>query len=468
MSITHWPLTELVQHLQCRQVSAVEVAKAYMAQEDRVHGYITRCEDVLSQAEAADRLRTAGEAHPLCGVPLAVKDNICTQGVRTTCASRMLADFVPPYDATAWHRLRKAGCVLLGKTNMDEFGMGSATANSAFFPTENPCCAGHVPGGSSGGSAACVAAETAPAALGSDTGGSIRQPAAFCGVVGMRPTYGAVSRYGLVAFASTMDCIGPMTHTVADNALLLDSLLGADPMDATCAKRTYGPMAAQLHAGVKGLRVGLMLDEAAPEIRAGVERAASILDHLGARVAAVCLPHARQALPAYYVLSSTEAASNLARYDGLRYGHRTEGCATLEEMYLRSRSEGFGAEVKRRIVLGTYLMSAGEQQAYCQQAQAVRRLICQDYADVFCRCEVLLSPVAPTLPWHMGEKASPTEMYQEDLYTVPGSMAGLPGLSVPIGMNAQGLPLAVQLTAAAFQEPMLYRVGQALEEAFHG
>lgn len=468
MKLPDWPLTELVQRLARREVSSREITEAYMARQDGVQGYITRCQDALLQAEQADRRRAAGEAHPLCGVPLAVKDNICTRGVGTTCGSRMLADFVPPYDATAWARLKQAGCVLLGKTNMDEFGMGSSTENSAFHITKNPCSPAHVPGGSSGGSAACVAAGLAPAALGSDTGGSIRQPAAFCGVVGMKPTYGAVSRYGLVAFASSLDCIGPMTRTVEDNALLLDALLGADAMDATCTHQPAGSAGAQLHTGVKGLRIGLIAGEITPEVHAGVMHAAQVLEQLGARVEEVCLPHARQALPAYYVLSSAEASANLARYDGVRYGHRAENYAGLDELYIRSRGEGFGPEVKRRILLGTYVLSAGHYQAYYQQAQQVRQLVKQDYRAAFVHYDVLLGPAAPSTAWRLGEKKSPTEMYQGDICTVPPSMAGLPALAMPAGTNEAGLPLAVQLTAPAFQEPMLYRVGHALEVALHG
>lgn len=463
-----WSLMELVRQLACGKVSSREVTAAYMAKEDVVHGYITRCEEALSWAEEADRRRAAGEVHPLCGVPIAVKDNICTSGVKTTCGSRMLADFVPPYDATAWNRLRQAGCVLLGKTNMDEFGMGSSTENSAFHPTKNPWCASCVPGGSSGGSAACVAAGLAPAALGSDTGGSIRQPGAFCGVVGMRPTYGAVSRYGLVAFASTLDCIGPMTRTVEDNALLLDALVGADPMDATCINRHFGSMSAQMNEGVKGLRIGLMMASASPEVFAGVMQAAKALEQLGARVEEITLPHAEQALPAYYVLSSAEASSNLARFDGVRYGHRAAKYADLEELYVRSRNQGFGPEVKRRILLGTYVLSAGHYEAYYRQAQAVRQLVKQDYSEAFARCHVLLSPVTPTAAWQLGGKAAPTDVYQGDVYTVPASMAGLPAMTLPAGKTEDGLPLAVQLTAPALQEPLLYRVGRALEVELYG
>lgn len=468
VNVADWSLTDMVQRLNRREVSSREITAAYIAQADSVQGYITRCQDALTWADAADERRKVGEVHPLCGVPVAVKDNICTSGVRTSCASRMLADFVPPYDATAWSRLRQAGCVLLGKTNMDEFGMGSSTENSAFHITRNPHDATRVPGGSSGGSAACVAGGLAPAALGSDTGGSIRQPAALCGVVGMKPTYGAVSRYGLVAFASSLDCIGPMTRTVEDNALLLDAMLGADAMDGTCNHQPAGSVGAQLHAGVKGLRVGLVMESASPEVRTAVMQAACLLEQLGAQVEETRLPSAKQALPAYYVLSSAEASSNLARYDGVRYGHRAESYADLDELYIRSRSEGFGSEVKRRILLGTYVLSAGHYQAYYQQAQAVRQRVQKEFEQAFLQYDVLLSPVSPTAAWKIGEKASLAEVYQRDLYTVPASMAGLPALSLPMGRDADGLSLAVQLTAAAYQEPLLYRVGQALEVAQRG
>lgn len=472
MKIMDLTLAELVQQLARGAVSSVEVTRAYMAQEDGVGAYITRCGDALRWAEEADRLRAAGGVHPLCGVPLAVKDNICTEGVKTSCASRMLEGFVPPYSATAWQHLHRAGCVLLGKTNMDEFGMGSTTENSAFQITINPHDAQRVPGGSSGGSAAAVAAGLAPAALGSDTGGSIRQPAAFCGVVGMKPTYGAVSRHGLVAFASSLDCIGPITRTVEDNALLMDALVGADPMDATTAQRDHTPMGSQLHKGVKGLTIGLpgeLLGEGvSAEVRSAVERAARMLETLGARVEEVSLPHAQQALPAYYVLSSAEASSNLARYDGVRYGRRAESYADLEELYIRSRSEGFGPEVKRRILLGTYALSAGYYDAYYKKAQQVRQLVKQDFDAAFARCDALLAPVSATAAWKLGEKTNPTEMYMSDLHTVPASMAGIPALSLPFGRDGQGLPLAVQLMGRAFAEPFLYRVAYALEVAQHG
>lgn len=472
MNVTDMPLTELTQRLARREVSSVEVTRAYMEKQDRVGAYVTRCEDALRWAQETDRRRAQGEVHPLCGVPLAVKDNICTRGTRTTCASRMLENHVPPYSATVWDRLEHMGCVLLGKTNMDEFGMGSSTENSAFHLTRNPHRTECVPGGSSGGSAAAVADGTAPAALGSDTGGSVRQPAAFCGVVGMKPTYGLVSRYGLVAFASSLDCIGPLTHTVEDNALIMNALAGADPMDATAVQKEHAPFDADIQQGMDGMIIGipaeLMGKGVMPEIRSAVMQAARALENLGARLEEVRLPHAEHALPAYYVLSSAEASSNLARYDGIRYGYRAKEYADLDDLYVRSRSEGFGAEVKRRIMLGTYALSAGYYDAYYRKAQQVRELVKQDFHTAFARCDVLLSPVAATTAWKIGEKVAATDMYMSDLHTVPASMAGLPAISVPFGKDGAGLPIGVQLMAPAFAERTLYRAAYALEVAQRG
>ena len=392
------------------------------------------------------------------------------KGGKTTCASKMLADFVSPYSATVWEKLQAAGCVLLGKTNLDEFAMGSSTENSAFHPTHNPRDLSRVPGGSSGGSAAWVAADEAPFSLGSDTGGSIRQPAAFCGVVGMKPTYGMVSRYGLVAFASSLDQIGPMTKTVADNALVLDAIAGYDCRDTTSIKRGYTPMNREMKAGVKGLRIGLpkeMFGEGlSADVRKAVMNAAKTLERLGATVKEVSIPSLKVALPAYYVLSSAEASSNLARFDGVRYGHRAAEYADLEELYLKSRSEGFGAEVKRRILLGTYTLSAGYFDAYYKKALQVRTLVIRELNAVLKDVDCLLSPVAPTTAYKIGEKTmSPLEMYLGDIDTVPVNIAGIPGLSLPCGLDRAGLPVGVQLMGATFSEPLLYRVGYALEEA---
>ena len=476
MSMIDMTLAQLADGLRQGEMSSVEITRAYLDRigqaEERVGAYITLTpETALAQAEAADRARRSGEnVHPLCGVPVAVKDNICVEGVKTTCASKMLEDFVPPYSATVWEKLHAAGCVLLGKTNLDEFAMGSTTENSAFHPTRNPRALDRVPGGSSGGSAACVAAGEAPFALGSDTGGSIRQPAAFCGVVGMKPTYGMVSRYGLVAFASSLDQIGPMTKTVRDNALALDLLAGYDRRDTTSVKRGYIPMGRDMGRGVQGLTIGLpreMFAEGLSDgVRKAVTHAAKVLEGMGAKVKEIDLPSLAYALPAYYVLSSAEASSNLARFDGVRYGHRAAEYADLEELYVKSRSEGFGPEVKRRILLGTYTLSAGYFDAYYKKALQVRTLVIRDFDRAFEDCDALLGPVAPTTAYRIGEKSmSPLEMYLGDVHTVPVNIAGIPALSMPCGADENGLPVGLQLMGKTFSEPMLYRIGGALEEA---
>ena len=476
MSIVSMTLTALSEAIKRGELSSREITQAYLdrihAVEEKVGGYVTVDEEgALRQADEADKARASGEKlSPLHGIPVAVKDNICIEDMPTTCASRMLENFVPPYSATAWEKLRSAGGVLLGKTNLDEFAMGSTTENSAFHPTCNPRDLTRVPGGSSGGSAAVVAAEEAPFSLGSDTGGSIRQPAAFCGVVGMKPTYGMVSRYGLIAFASSLDQIGPMTRTVADNALVLDAIAGYDRRDTTSIKRGYTPMNRELNAGVKGLRIGLpkemFAEGLSSDVRKAVTHAAKVLKELGATVMEVSLPSLQYALPAYYVLSSAEASSNLARFDGVRYGYRAEEYADLEELDVKSRSEGFGAEVKRRILLGTYTLSAGYFDAYYKKALQVRTLVIRDFNSVLERCDCLLGPVAPTTAYKLGEKTmSPLEMYLGDIHTVPVNIAGIPALSMPCGLDQSGLPVGLQLMGAAFSEPMLYRVGQTLEEA---
>ncbi len=469
MSIIHMTLTELAAALKNREISATEAVQACLdcvsAVEDRVGAFITlNAEQVLAKAQKLD---AAANARPLlAGVPVAVKDNICVRDGRTTCASRMLADFVSPYSATAWEKLDEAGCLLLGKTNLDEFGMGSTTENSAFHPTRNPHDLQRSPGGSSGGSAAAVAAGMVPLALGSDTGGSVRQPAAHCGVVGMKPTYGTVSRYGLVAFASSLEQIGPITRTVEDNALALTVIAGRDPRDSTSIAHPGG-FSAQIGQEVKGLRVGLpkeMLDEGlAAEVRTAILHAAQALEGLGAQIVEVSLPNLRYALPAYYIISAAEASSNLARYDGVRYGRRSEGYADLEELYVRSRSEGFGSEVKRRILLGTYALSEGYYDAFYKRALQTRTLVICDFEQAFAQVDCLLSPVAPTTAPMLGASLDPVEAYAGDIYTVPANIAGIPALSMPCGMDAQGLPIGVQLMGWAFSEPMLYRVGHALE-----
>ncbi len=451
-----------------------EVTESYLQaiqKKDASYGaYLTvTAELARAQAAAADEARAKGmPLPPLAGVPMGVKDNICTQGVRTTCASKMLEHFIPPYSATVMERLD--GAVLLGKLNMDEFAMGSTTETSYFHPTRNPVNTECVPGGSSGGSAAAVAAGEAAFALGSDTGGSIRQPAAFCGVVGMKPTYGTVSRYGLIAFASSLDQIGPITRDVADNALVLESLVGKDSRDATSVKVSDGHFTRALGEGVRGMAMALPTDLLGEGVDAPVRRA--VLDaaqrfaQLGAEIVEVALPTLRHALPAYYVISSAEASSNLARFDGVRYGHRAQGYGSIEELYCASRSEGFGAEVKRRILLGTFALSAGYYDAYYKKAMQVRTLIIREFNRIFQRCPVILSPVAPTTAYRLGEKLDdPLKMYMGDIFTVPANIAGIPAMSLPWGQDEEGLPVGLGLLGKPFSEATLYQAAFALEQS---
>lgn len=473
--IIDWSAAALAEKLAAGQVSAQEAAKAYLeqieARETQIGAYIqvTR-EEALAQAAQIDARRAAGEQlHPLAGVPMALKDNLCTKGIKTTCASKMLQNFCPPYTATAAQRLEQAGCVLLGKANMDEFAMGSSTENSYYHPTRNPVDPTRVPGGSSGGSAAAVGAREAAFALGSDTGGSIRQPAAFCGVVGMKPTYGAVSRYGLVAFASSLDQIGPLTRDVRDSALVLSAIAGHDPRDSTSLKRAYGDFGAQLGEDVAGMRLGLpreFLEEGIdPQVKEAVLAAARRYEKLGARVEPVSLPTLKRALPAYYVISSAEASSNLARFDGVRYGYRAKDYADMDELYERTRSEGFGPEVKRRIMLGTFALSAGYYEAYYNKALQVRTLVVREFEALFKDYDALLSPVAPTTAYRLGEKtADPMAMYLGDIYTVPVNIAGLPALSLPCGRDQENLPIGMQLIGPPFSEQRLYQLGYAFEQ----
>ncbi|MBQ3155308.1 MAG: Asp-tRNA(Asn)/Glu-tRNA(Gln) amidotransferase subunit GatA [Clostridia bacterium] len=467
MSITSMTLTALCDALKRKELTPLEVVRSYLDRIHQVEGHIgayisLEGENALLKAEESmDRL-------PLQGIPVAVKDNICIENRRMTCASRMLEHFVAPYSATAWQRLERAGCILLGKTNMDEFGMGSTTEHSAFHETHNPHDLTRVPGGSSGGSAAAVAAGEAAFALGSDTGGSIRQPAAHCGVVGMKPTYGTVSRYGLTAFASSLEQIGPITRTVADNALALSVMAGCDPRDGTSVAHP-GHFSAQLGMDVKGLRIGLpkemLAGDVAPEIRTAVLEAAKTLEALGAAVVEISMPTVKTALPAYYIISSAEASSNLARFDGVRYGSRAADYADLDEMYVKSRTEGFGEEVKRRILLGTYALSAGYYDAYYKRALQVRTLVIRDFRQAFTQVDCLLSPVTPQTAPKLGELADPVQTYQGDLYTVTANIAGIPALSMPCGRDEKGLPIGLQLMGPAFSEPLLYRIGHALEAA---
>jgi len=467
---------ELLDLLRAGKVSAVEVTRAYLdriAQVDpRIRAYLTVTQEgALAQAEAVDEARKAGvRLGPLAGVPLALKDVLCTKRVRTTCASKILESFVPPYDATVVSRLRAAGAVFLGKTNMDEFAMGSSTENSGFHPTANPWDTGTVPGGSSGGSAAAVAADETAGALGSDTGGSIRQPASLCGIVGLKPTYGRVSRYGLVAFASSLDQIGPLTKDVEDAALLLQIIAGRDPRDSTSADVPVPNYRTAILEPVKGLRVGIpdeyFIEGMDPEVEGTVREAMRVLEGLGARPEKVSLPHTDYAVATYYLVATAEASSNLARYDGVKYGHRSRRGRDLIEMYQQTRREGFGPEVRRRIMLGTYALSAGYYDAYYLKALKVRTLIRQDFLEAFKRCDVILTPTSPTAAFRFGEKtADPLTMYLSDIFTISANLAGIPGISIPCGFTRAGLPIGLQLLGQPFDEARLLRAAYAYEQA---
>lgn len=434
------------------------------------NAFITVNPKALEEAAAADARRQKREARgPLDGIPMALKDNISTQGLRTTCASRMLAEFVPPYSATVARRLSDAGCVLLGKLNMDEFAMGSTSENSCFGSVRNPRDPQRIAGGSSGGSAAAVAENLAYFTLGSDTGGSVRQPAAMCGVMGMKPTYGRISRYGVVAFASSLDQIGPITKDAEDCALVLNAIAGKDPYDGSSLANPLPDYLEALKGGAKGLRIGIpkeyMGEGIAPEVRAAVERMARLLEAQGAIVESCSLPRTEYALSAYYVISSAEACSNLGRYDGVKYGYRTQEYANLAEMIEKTRSEGFGDEVKRRILLGTYTLSAGYFDAYYKRAQQARTLIMEDFRKVFHQYDVLLTPTSPVTAWPLGQKhANPLEIYAMDVCTVSVNVAGLPALSLPCGTDSQGLPIGAQLIGNTLGEAVLLRAAAAAEK----
>ena len=459
------------------EVSARELTDQHLSRiaavEPSVHAYLeVTAERARADADRIDALRAAGEPlPPLAGVPLAIKDNLCTKGVRTTCSSRMLESFVPPYESTVTERLWGAGAVLLGKTNLDEFAMGSSTETSAFGPSRNPWNPEKVPGGSSGGSAAAVAAGECVASLGSDTGGSIRQPAAFCGVVGLKPTYGRVSRYGLVAFASSLDQVGPFTTNVADAAELLQVIAGEDPRDSTCLKAPVPDYRAALQQPVKGLKVGIVREcfEAEgldPQVKASVMAAAEQLQALGCELVDVSCPRFNDGIATYYVIAPSEASANLARYDGVKYGYRAADAASLAEMTARSRAEGFGDEVKRRILIGTYALSAGYVDAYYKKAQQVRTLIRRDFDRAFDTVDVLLTPTSPTTAFGFGAHSDdPLAMYLADLLTIPANMAGLPAISLPCGFDTAGLPIGVQLITGVLQEERLLQAAWHYEQA---
>ena len=458
-----------------KELKVVDVVKAFYEKikvdDEKIKGYITLCEeDAIKNAEAIQAKFDAGEEMgPLAGVPIAIKDNMCTRGLKTTCASKMLEDFIPPYDATVIKSLKEAGAIILGKVNMDEFAMGGSTENSAFFKTHNPVNLDKVPGGSSGGSAAVVAGNLAPISLGSDTGGSIRQPASFCGIVGLKPTYGLVSRYGLVAFASSLDQIGPMTKDVTDTAILLNTLAGHDEMDSTSAKLEKKDYTKALVNDVKGLKIGIpkeYFEEGVnQEIKDKVMAAAEKFKELGATVEECSLPTTEYALPAYYIIACAEASSNLGRFDGIRYGYRTKNYETMQDIFRNSRSEGFGEEVKRRIILGTYVLSSGYYDAYYKKAQKVRTLVKQGFDKAFEKYDLLLAPTAPMTAFDIDSKISnPLEMYMADILTVPINIAGVPAISIPCGKDKDGLPIGMQLIGKHFDEETILRAAYTYEQ----
>jgi aspartyl-tRNA(Asn)/glutamyl-tRNA(Gln) amidotransferase subunit A len=475
--LTHLTAHELSGLLRKKEVSSVEATQAYLdritAVDGRVKAYLTvTAEEALKAAREADRRFAAEPVEslpPLLGVPGALKDNMCTTGIRTTCGSRILENFRPPYDALVRERMKAAGAPLLGKCNMDEFAMGSSTENSGYFTTRNPYDLERVPGGSSGGSAAAVAAGEAAWSLGSDTGGSIRQPAAFCGVVGMKPTYGAVSRYGVVAFASSLDQIGPFGKDVHDAALVMNLIAGKDHRDATSVDRPHPDFTTFLGKEVKGLRVGIpkeyFVEGLDFEVREKVMAAIGTLASLGAEIVEVSLPHTEYALATYYLIAPAECSSNLARYDGVRYGHRSKQAPDSVTMFKHTRAEGFGAEVKRRIMLGTYALSTGYYDAYYLKAQKVRTLFRQDFEAAFKKCDVIASSTTPTVAFKAGEKVdSPLAMYLSDAFTIPAPLAALPAVSVPCAWSTEGLPIGLQLQANHFEEGLLFQVAYALEQ----
>ncbi len=462
--------------VQERTTSAAALAESFYAKiesdDPKIGAFLTLSKErALAKAAEMDALAAKGEKlPPLGGVPVGIKDVMVTKGIRTTAGSKILGNYIPPYDCTAVARLEAAGAVLLGKLNCDEFAMGSSNENSAWRPVHNPRDLTRVPGGSSGGSAAAVAADMAVAALGSDTGGSIRQPASFCGVVGMVPTYGRVSRYGLIAFASSLDHIGPLAKTVKDAAIVLRTIAGRDPMDSTSAEVPVPDYVADLQKPVRGLKLGVakeyMGEGLDKEVRSAIEAGIQGLARQGCEIVEVSLPHTKYAIPAYYIVATAEASSNLARFDGVRYGYRAKDARTLSEMYRRSRDQGFGAEVKRRIMLGTYALSAGYYDAYYLKAQRVRTLLTRDFEEAFKKVDAILGPVSPTAAFKLGEKVDdPLAMYLADIYTVTADLAGIPGISVPCGETREKLPIGLQILGRHFDESTILRIAQAAEKA---
>lgn len=475
MDISSMKLRDMRKALDSKEISSSELTKAYLENikkyDDKLECYITVTEEkALAQAEKAQVVIDSGKAQALTGIPLAVKDNICTEGVKTTCSSKILENFIPPYNATVMEKLDSQNIVMLGKTSMDEFAMGGSTQTSAFKKTKNPYNTNCVPGGSSGGSAAVVAAGLAPAALGSDTGGSIRQPSAFCGVTGIKPTYSRVSRYGLVAFASSLDQIGPIAKDSYDCGLILNAICGFDPHDGTSSKLEVPDFTSKIGQSVKGMKIAMpkeyFADGIDNEVKMSVLKAADEYKAMGAELVECSMPSLKYAVPCYYLLACAEAASNLSRYDGIKYGHRTPKADSYEELIIKSRSEGFGEEVKRRILLGNYCLSSGYYDAYYRKALALRQLIREEYNAIFDKCDVILTPTTPTVAYSPEKTADPVEMYQADICTVTVNIAGLPAVSTPCGYNKNGMPIGFSIIGRKFDEQTVLQVSDAYEQGF--
>ncbi|MCF8054175.1 MAG: Asp-tRNA(Asn)/Glu-tRNA(Gln) amidotransferase subunit GatA [Deltaproteobacteria bacterium] len=475
MELHFLTIGELREKIATREIAATTVVRSILKRiaevDTQVHAYINvLSESAMAEAELIDAAIAKGIIKPLSGVPIALKDICCTKGIETTCCSRILRGFIPPYDATVVEKLREAGAIIIGKTNMDEFAMGSSTETSCFGATRNPYDLTRIPGGSSGGSAAAVAADECLAAIGSDTGGSIRQPAALCGVVGLKPTYGRVSRFGLIAFASSLDQIGPFTKTVADSALMLSVLAGYDAKDSTSVNLPVPDYSAFLGRDIRGWRIGIpreyFIGGIDTETQSALDGVMRTLQACGASCVDISLPHTEYCLAVYYIVAPAEASSNLARYDGIKYGMRVEKFSDLKDLYKKTRSQGFGSEVKRRIMLGTYVLSSGYYDAYYKKASRVRTLIKQDFADAFRVCDVILTPTTPSAAFKIGEKTNdPMQMYLSDIFTISTNLAGIPGISVPCGYTASGLPIGAQFLAGHFEEAKLLQVTAAYEQA---
>jgi aspartyl-tRNA(Asn)/glutamyl-tRNA(Gln) amidotransferase subunit A len=475
MDLHSLTIHELQEKIKSGEVSSTELTQSVFSRidavEDRVHSYIRLLkEEALTAAALADEKIKKGDIHPLTGIPIALKDIVCTKGIPTTCGSHILHNFVPPYNATVVEKLRSAGAVFVGKANMDEFAMGSSTETSYFGPTRNPWDLERIPGGSSGGSATAVAADECIASIGSDTGGSIRQPAALCGIVGLKPTYGRVSRFGLIAFASSLDQIGPFTKDVEDCAIMMNALAGYDPKESTSVKADVPDYRQFIGRDIQGWKIGIpreyFIDGIDPEVSAAVKKTIDVVQKCGGECVDITLPHTQYSVAVYYIIAPAEASSNLARYDGVRYGFRAADALDLAEMYEKTRMQGFGAEVKRRIMIGTYALSAGYYDAYYGKASQVRALIRRDFDEAFQKCDVILTPTTPTPAFKIGEKTDdPLQMYLSDIFTISANLAGIPGISVPCGFTAAGLPIGVQFLAGHFEEGKLLQVASAYEKS---